>query len=116
MSSIAIAAVLLVVVLHLGFFILESVMWARPVGRKIFELSVEDAEATKVLALNQGFYNLGVAVMLSAALYGGHMEATIGLLVFLFFMGLVGGFTANKSILLVQSLPAAAAAAAVVYL
>ena len=116
MSPIVTAAVLLVIVLHVGFFVLESVMWARPLGRKIFELSVEDAEATKVLALNQGFYNLGAAAMLCAALYGGHMEAIIGLLVFLFFMGLVGGVTANKSILLFQSLPAAIAAAAVIYL
>jgi putative membrane protein len=116
MSSIATVAVFLVIVLHVGFFVLESVMWARPLGRKIFELSAEDAEATKVLAMNQGFYNLGVAVMLCAALYRGHTDATIGLLLFLFFMGLVGGFTANKSILLVQSLPAAAAAAAVAYL
>lgn len=85
-------------------------------GRKIAGLSVENAEATKVLALNQGFYNLGLAVMLCFSLFGDHTESTIGLLVFLFFMGLVGGFTANKSILFFQSGPAALALSAVILL
>ena len=66
MSSIAIAAVLLVVVLHLGFFVLESMMWARPMGRKIFELSVEDSEANKSILLVQ---SLPAAVAATAAVY-----------------------------------------------
>ena len=116
MSPIAVIAVLLVVVLHVGFFFLEAVVWTRPTGRKIFAMSVEDSEVTKVLALNQGFYNLGLAALLCASLFGGHVQATVALLAFLFAMGLVGGFTANKSIWVIQSLPAAMAAAAVVLL
>lgn len=116
MSPIATAAVFLVVILHIGFFVLEAVVWTRPMGRRIFGLSVEDAEVTKVLALNQGFYNLGVAIMLSVAVFLEHTEAAIVLLLFLFFMGLVGGLTANKSILLLQSFPAALGVCAVILL
>ena len=116
MSPIAVIAVLLVVVLHVGFFLLEAVVWTRPTGRKIFGMSVEDAETTRVLALNQGFYNLGLAAMLCASLFAGYEQGTVALLAFLLAMGLVGGFTANKSIWLLQSFPAAMAVAAVVLL
>ena len=44
-------------------FVLESVRWTEPATRKIFGIASEaDAETTKPLAFNQGFYNLFLAV------------------------------------------------------
>ena len=34
----------LVALLHVGFFVLESVLWTKPTGMRIFGLSAEDAE------------------------------------------------------------------------
>lgn len=49
--------------LHIGFFIMESVAWTRPAIWRRFGLrSQTDAETTKALAYNQGFYNLFLAV------------------------------------------------------
>lgn len=53
---------------HVFIFVLESVRWTEPATRKIFGVATEaDAETTKPLAFNQGFYNLFLAV---AALLG----------------------------------------------
>lgn len=109
MITAAIIVTLLVAVAHLGFFYLEAVLWAKPAGRKIFGMKREEAEATKVLAMNQGFYNGGVAVLLAWAALGGHDATAVALLVFVVAMGLVGAATAKGTILFLQALPAAVA-------
>jgi putative membrane protein len=48
---------------HVYVFYLESVAWTTPRGRAVFGLSREEAETTRLLALNQGFYNLFLAAM-----------------------------------------------------
>ena len=53
-ANILIAATAL---LHIGFLVLEMFLWTGPQGRKIFRMSAERAQATKVLAANQGLYN-----------------------------------------------------------
>ena len=61
------------------------------------------------MALNQGFYNLGAALLL-LVFYGiDNAAGVIGMLLFLFAMGVVGGVTANWRIIVLQSLPALAA-------
>jgi putative membrane protein len=86
--------------------VLESVLWTRPFGRRTFGHSREDAEQTKVLAMNQGLYNGGVAVLLSWALLD-HRAATVdALLIFIIAMGVVGGLTAKPIIIAFQSVPA----------
>ena len=104
-------AVLLVALLHGCFFVLESVLWTHPNVRRIFGNSAEQAEATRVMALNQGAYNLGLAVLLLWFHLGGHTTAVVGVLAFIIAMGVVGGLTASRSILLLQTLPAAVALA-----
>lgn len=47
---------------HVGFFVLESLLWTKPVGRRIFGTTAADAETIKFMAFNQGFYNLFLAV------------------------------------------------------
>lgn len=105
------STVVLVVVaaLHVGFFILESVLWTSPMVRRMFETTKEEAQATRVLALNQGFYNLGAAVLLVWFHTTSNTEGVLGVLLFLVVMGIVGAITANWRIILIQSLPALAA-------
>lgn len=109
MSTAAVAATLVVAVLHVVFMILESVLWTTPRGRKVFGQSVEDAEKTKVLALNQGLYNGGVAALLAWAALTDRVDATGALLIFVIAMGIVGAVTAKPTILLFQAIPAAVA-------
>ena len=102
-STVAIAVV---AVLHIGFFILESVLWTSPKVILLFKNTEESAQATKVLAFNQGFYNLGSAGLLIWFHTSNNMSGVMGVLLFLFSMGIVGGLTANWRIIMVQSLPA----------
>ncbi len=53
---------------HVFIFVLESVRWTEPATRRIFGIASEaDAQTTRPLAFNQGFYNLFLAI---AALAG----------------------------------------------
>ena len=54
---------LLAALLHVYIWVLESFRWTRPATRKTFGTSEADAEITKPLAYNQGFYNLFLAVI-----------------------------------------------------
>lgn len=109
MTNLALGLVVFVAVAHLWFMVLESVLWTKPLGRKTFGQSVEDAAKTRVLALNQGLYNGGVAALLLWAAFD-HRGATVdALLIFIIAMGVVGALTAKPIILAFQSLPAALA-------
>jgi putative membrane protein len=113
MSTAALIATLVVAVAHVWFMILESVLWTTPTGRRIFGQTVEGAQATKVLALNQGVYNGGVAALLAWAAVTDRSDTTAALLIFLVAMGVVGAVSAKPTILVVQSVPAAIALALV---
>ena len=47
---------------HILIFGMESLWWTTPAVRARFRQSPEQAEATKLFALNQGFYNLFLAL------------------------------------------------------
>lgn len=50
--------------LHVLIFALESLLWGTPRSQAVFgEQSPEEIETTKLMALNQGFYNLFLAVL-----------------------------------------------------
>ena len=49
-------------VIHVYIFVLESLRWTAPSTRRTFGTSAVDAETTKPLAFNQGFYNLFLAI------------------------------------------------------
>lgn len=49
--------------IHVYIFYLESVAWTKRPGRAVFGLTQEQAESTRELAFNQGFYNLFLAVI-----------------------------------------------------
>lgn len=48
--------------LHVYIFVLESLRWTEPATRKTFGTSELEAETTRGLAYNQGFYNLFLAI------------------------------------------------------
>ncbi len=50
--------------IHVYIFVLESVLWLRPATMRTFGVATEtDARTMRPLALNQGFYNLFLAVV-----------------------------------------------------
>ncbi|MCI1675315.1 MAG: DUF1304 domain-containing protein [Ancrocorticia sp.] len=49
--------------LHIYIFLMESAWWTRASVRSTFGMTEEEAESTKEMAFNQGFYNLFLAVM-----------------------------------------------------
>ncbi|MFI6426202.1 DUF1304 domain-containing protein [Promicromonospora sp. NPDC050880] len=48
---------------HVYIFYLESFAWTDPRTRATFGTTAEEAEATRQLALNQGYYNLFLAIV-----------------------------------------------------
>jgi len=101
----------LVALLHLYFLVLEMFFWNKPLGRRIFRLTPEFAQASAALAANQGLYN----GFLAAGLLWGISLGQAGYGVKVFFLGCVivagvfGALTANRRILWVQALPGAVA-------
>ncbi len=53
----------LAALLHVYIFFMESVTWTSPGTRATFGTTAEEAETTKLMALNQGFYNLFLAIV-----------------------------------------------------
>ncbi|MFN3007493.1 DUF1304 domain-containing protein [Mycolicibacterium wolinskyi] len=53
----------LAALLHVYIFVMESLTWTSPRTRATFGTSRQEAEATKELAFNQGFYNLFLAIV-----------------------------------------------------
>ncbi|MEO5814258.1 MAG: DUF1304 domain-containing protein [Gemmatimonadaceae bacterium] len=103
----------LVALLHLYFLVLEMFLWTKPAGRRVFRTTPEFAEASKVLAANQGLYNGFLAAGLAWSIYLGPG----GFAIRMFFLacvvvaGVYGAATVGTKILFVQALPAAIAMA-----
>ncbi|MGB8545552.1 MAG: DUF1304 domain-containing protein [Azonexus sp.] len=98
-----------VALLHGYFLVLEMFLWTKPIGLKTFGQTKASAEASRVLAANQGLYN----GFLAAGLIWGLLLGPQGFGVKVFFLvcviiaGVYGAATANRKILFVQALPAA---------
>lgn len=101
-------AIVFVALEHLGFLVLEMFLWTKPAGRRIFGLTPEIAEGSKVLAANQGLYNGFLAAGLIWSLYEG-IHAQVFFLTCVIAAGIFGAITAKRSILWFQGLPAAIA-------
>ncbi len=63
MTALAVVAAALAALLHVYIFFLESITWTGPRARKVFGTSAEEAQQTQMLAYNQGFYNLFLAIV-----------------------------------------------------
>lgn len=114
---VAVALVAAIALLHVYILVLEMFLWTTPRGRAAFGTTAEMAEATKVMAANQGLYNGFLAAGLFWALVMGVLdEGRAQALFFLgcvFVAGIYGAMTASRKILFVQAVPAALALLAV---
>ena len=66
--------------IHVFIFYLESIAWTTPKARATFGTTEEEAQATKELAFNQGFYNLflAVVVFVGIALFAAAGSVAVG--------------------------------------
>lgn len=91
----------LAALLHVYIFVMESLTWTSPRTCATFGLSAEEAEATKEMAFNQGFYNLFLAVVAGigvGAVFAGHNAVGSALV-----LAGVGSMLAAALVLLVSS-------------
>jgi putative membrane protein len=95
--------------IHVYIFVLESLRWDRPSTRKAFGIKTDtEANATKPLAFNQGFYNLFLAVITVAGMaFALASSTTVGAT--LIFAG-AGSMVAAGLVLLLSSPKLASAA------
>lgn len=85
MSLVAVIFAALAALLHVVFFVFESVLWTTPKVWARFGLgSQQEAETTKLLAYNQGFYNLFLAVGVGVGLFLVSSHQTAGRAIVLF--------------------------------
>ena len=72
----------LAALLHVYIFVMESLTWTSPRTRAVFGTTEEEAQTTKLLAFNQGFYNLFLAIVTVigvAAVFGGATAVGVAL-------------------------------------
>ncbi|HLO16454.1 MAG TPA: DUF1304 domain-containing protein [Anaerolineales bacterium] len=98
--------IFVIAILHLGFLVLEMFFWNHPFGRKTFNMPKEVSESSATLAANQGLYNGFLAAGLIWGLVSGQFAVKLFFLVCVLIAGIFGGFTAKRSILYIQALPA----------
>ncbi|KAA0112017.1 DUF1304 domain-containing protein [Mycolicibacterium sp. P1-5] len=91
----------LAALLHVYIFTMESLTWTTPRTRKVFGTTPEEAETTKLLALNQGFYNLFLAIVSSVGIVA-IAQGDTGIGAALVFAG-VGSMLAAAVVLLASS-------------
>ncbi len=63
MITAALVFAALAALLHVYIFTMEALTWTSPRTRATFGTTAEEAETTKLLAFNQGFYNLFLAIV-----------------------------------------------------
>lgn len=110
MNIVVTALILFVAVLHCYFLVLEMFLWTKKQGLKTFRMTKEKAEMTSDLAANQGLYN----GFLAAGLFWSRLATSpeVGYQTAIFFLGCVvlagiyGGYSVNRRIFFVQSIPA----------
>ncbi|OBK26355.1 DUF1304 domain-containing protein [Mycobacterium asiaticum] len=108
MVTAALVFAALAAVLHVYIWSMESLTWTSPRTRATFGTTPEEAETTKLLAYNQGFYNLFLAIVTGvgiAAVFMGHGDVGAALV----FAG-VGSMAAAAVVLLISARDKARAA------
>lgn len=109
MTVITLVALLLTVFvagLHIYFLVLEMFLWTRPLGLRTFRNTPSAAEATRVLAANQGLYNGFLSAGIVAGLLLGQPVLVTFSLVCVVVAGLYGAWSVNRRIFYIQALPA----------
>lgn len=62
MLTVSLVVLGLAALVHVYIFVLESLRWTHPATRRVFGMGEAEAQTTRSLAFNQGFYNLFLAV------------------------------------------------------
>jgi len=106
MTILANIVIAVVAVSHVGFLLLEMFFWDHPFGRKRFGMTPEYSQASASLAANQGLYNGFLAAGLIWGLASGQFSVKLFFLVCVIIAGIYGAFTARRSILYIQAMPA----------
>lgn len=97
----------LVALLHAWFLVMEMFLWTTPKVRRIFGTKKEEAEASKVLAANQGLYNGFLTAGLVYGIVRGNAEFLVFFNSLVIVAGLYGAYSTGKPrILIVQAVPA----------
>lgn len=112
MHLVATALIALVAAIHVYIVVLEMMLWQKPIGRRVFRTTPEQAAQTATLAANQGLYNGFLAAgLVWALLAGDELRRPVGtfFLACVAVAGLFGAATVSRRILFVQTLPAVAA-------
>lgn len=112
MSAIARLFAAALAALHAYFLYVEMFLWTSPRTLEAFGMTAEFAEASRVLAANQGLYN---GFLAAGFLWAAFAPAVFARPLALFFSGcalvagVYGGLSGPDRIFLVQALPAALA-------
>ena len=109
MTPIAMIALLVTVLgaaLHVYFLVLEMFLWTRPLGLKTFRNTPQKAEATRVLAANQGLYNGFLAAGVIAGLLLDQSVLVTFSLICVVVAGAYGAWTVSPRIFYIQAVPA----------
>ncbi len=102
--------IVLVIIAHLAFLVLEMFFWDHPLGRRVFAMSAEESASSAVLAMNQGLYNGFLAAGLLWGLLADRRDIKLFFLGCVMVAGVFGAITAKPTIFLFQALPALMAA------
>lgn len=116
MHTAATVLVVLVALEHVWFGVFEAFLWTTPLGRRVFQLTEEQARLSAPLAKNQGLYNVFLAAGLLWSLAPGAPEPRALQTFFLgcvIVAGIVGALTAKWTIFPLQAVPAIVALALV---
>jgi len=109
MKFLQIFLIALVALEHIYFMVLEMFLWTKPKGLKVFGLTKEKAENSKVLAANQGLYNGFLSAGLIWALIDKNYsnELAIFFLSCVIIAGIYGAYSSKKiKLFYIQSIPA----------
>ena len=113
------ACIVIVLLLHVAFLVLEMFLWNTPTGMGIFKTALPFAKESAPLAMNQGLYNGFLAAGLLWGLVAKNAEtahqAKLFFLACVVVAGVFGAFTVNLRIFFVQALPAIVAIVALLY-
>ena len=106
-----------VALIHVYILVLEMFLWTKPAGLRAFGQTLAAANASRVLAANQGLYNgfLAAGLVWSLTLGADGSRVAVFFLSCVMVAGVYGAFTASRKILYVQAVPAALAMAAVLF-
>jgi putative membrane protein len=102
-------AVGVVAAIHVYILVLEMFLWQSDRARAAFGTTREFAEASSVLAANQGLYNGFLAAGLAYGLIADSRAFQIFFLCCVIIAGVYGTVTATRRILFVQVIPGAIA-------